>query len=115
MNKLNYIGSYMFEHFAVIPNDILISFIGIAIQFFFLASFALLTSLGFEVQRRVKYSNRRMMYELGACYGSSLLITIITAIVEASAPLCSEIAPHFGEQHCFFHGKNFFEKVKFYI
>ena len=50
------------------------------------------------------------MYELGACYGSSLLITIITAIVEASAPLCSEIAPHFGEQHCFFHGKNFFEK-----
>ena len=44
------------------------------------------------------------MYQLGACYGLSLFITIITAIVEASAPLCSEITPRFGEQRCFFHG-----------
>ena len=45
-----------------------------------------------------------MWYELAASYGLSLLISLITGIVEASAPLCSEIAPNFGKTSCFFHG-----------
>ena len=45
-----------------------------------------------------------MWYELGASYGLSLLISLITGIVEALAPLCSEIAPNFGKSSCFFHG-----------
>ena len=39
------------------------------------------------------------------CYGAPLLISILTGIVQASAPWCSPINPRFGEEEsCFFAG-----------
>ena len=37
-------------------------------------------------------------------YGAPLLITLLTGIVQASAPWCSPINPRFGEESCFFAG-----------
>ena len=39
-------------------------------------------------------------------YGAPLLISILTGIVELSAPRYSSIAPGFGERSCFFASKN---------
>ena len=56
-----------------------------------------------------KATEKRYRIEMLICYGAPLLISLLTGIVEATAPRCSTITPRFGELTCFFSSniKNF--------
>ena len=47
-------------------------------------------------------NDQRYKYNLRFGYGVPLIITIITGIVEVTAPECSWFKPRFGEEVCFF-------------
>jgi hypothetical protein len=54
-----------------------------------------------------KATEKRYRIEMLICYGAPLLISLLTGIVEATAPRCSPITPRFGELTCFFASKQY--------
>ena len=51
-------------------------------------------------------SNSKRYKILVSCsYGLPMIVSILTVIVEFSAPKCAPYRPRFGEESCFFSGK----------
>ena len=51
-------------------------------------------------------NERRYNLEVGCGYGIPFFISLLTIIVEFSADKCFPIKPRFGDEKCFFAGKN---------
>mgnify|MGYP001164296460 FL=1 len=81
-------------------------FFGFVQQYFFLAAFAFMTIMSFEIMSLLVFGNpdspTRFKFGLIFGYALPLLISIMTGITEGSAPECSMFKPRFGEETCFF-------------
>merc|ERR1712061_668550 len=75
-------------------------------QFAFLSAFSLMTLMSFHQIKKMRQQtgNKGFALRVALCYIIPGLITLVTLIVEVSAPRCAAVRPKFGTRSCHFYG-----------